>query len=237
MPTVQRLLLLIFSVITLNASAQIGEHRSQWGLGVSGGITLNRVSFAPSVTQDMKISPSFGLVARYTSEKYFSMICSIQFELNYANLGWKEDIISSHQQPLADTYKRDIHYIQLPILARLGIGKEKRGLMGYLVAGPQIGYAFSEKSIKGDIWTLTPSGKPDRLGNINAQYDLPVERRFDYGITAGLGMELSTKIGHFMIEGRYYLGLSDIFGNSKKDPFSRSDNNTIYARMTYLFDL
>ncbi len=50
-------------------------------------------------------------------------------------------------------------------------------------------------------------------------------------------MELHTKIGHFMLEGRYYYGLSDIYGNSKKDVFSRSNNGTIVAKLSYLFDI
>ena len=40
-----------------------------------------------------------------------------------------------------------------------------------------------------------------------------------------------------MLEGRYYYGLSDIFGNGKQDVFGRSANGTIAIRATYLFDI
>ncbi len=71
-----------------------------------------------------------------------------------------------------------------------------------------------------------------------AQYDLKIDHKFDYGIAAGIGLELNTaKIGHFTVEGRYYYGLSDIFGNSKKDVFSRSANGTIYVKMGYYITL
>jgi hypothetical protein len=66
---------------------------------------------------------------------------------------------------------------------------------------------------------------------------MPIQKKFDYGITAGAGMELTTNIGHFLIEGRYYYGLSDIYKNSKKDVFSRSNNGAIVAKVTYLFDV
>ena len=66
---------------------------------------------------------------------------------------------------------------------------------------------------------------------------MPIQNKFDYGITAGLGVELTSKVGHFLVEGRYYYGLSDIYKNSKKDVFSRSNNGVIYAKLTYLFDV
>ena len=66
---------------------------------------------------------------------------------------------------------------------------------------------------------------------------MSVSKKFDYGIAAGAGIELNTKAGHFILEGRYYYGLSDLFGNSKKDVFSRSNNGTIQAKITYLFDI
>ena len=40
-----------------------------------------------------------------------------------------------------------------------------------------------------------------------------------------------------MIEGRYYLGLSNLYGNSKTDPFAESGQRTIVAKITYLFDV
>ena len=43
--------------------------------------------------------------------------------------------------------------------------------------------------------------------------------------------------GNFIIEGRYFFGLSDMFGNAKADPFGRSANTTITAKVTYLIDI
>ena len=50
-------------------------------------------------------------------------------------------------------------------------------------------------------------------------------------------MEVNTAIGHFMIEGRYYFGLADIFNNGKADTFGRSAHGAIIAKATYLVDL
>ena len=71
-----------------------------------------------------------------------------------------------------------------------------------------------------------------------AQDTMSVEHRVDYGIAAGLGLEFSyPKIGHFIIEGRYYYGLGDIFGNTKRDYFGRSNFSNIVVKLTYLFNV
>ncbi len=70
------------------------------------------------------------------------------------------------------------------------------------------------------------------------QYDLQVQKKFEYGLTGGAGLDLSTRSGHhFLLEGRYYYALSDIFKNSKKDPFGRSANGAILIKASYLFDI
>ena len=50
-------------------------------------------------------------------------------------------------------------------------------------------------------------------------------------------MELSTSVGHFLLEGRYYYGLGDIYDNSKKGYFSRSAHGAIMVKLNYLFDI
>ena len=40
-----------------------------------------------------------------------------------------------------------------------------------------------------------------------------------------------------MLEGRYYYGLGDIFDNSKRDYFGRSNLGNIVVKLTYLFDI
>ena len=216
--------------VAQHTTAQIGDHRNDLAIGINGGYTLNSVMFNPSILQKMKGAPTLGFTARYTCEKYFKSLCSIQMEVNYANLGWEENIETS-----SDTYKRDINYIQVPLLARMGWGYEQRGALFYIVAGPQVGFCISEKGHKGGLFDESTLNL--RPGLIYQQYDMPVKNKFEYGITAGAGLEINTKIGHFFVEGRYYYGLSDIFGNGKKDVFGRSANGTIVIKAGYLFDI
>lgn len=231
------LLFLLVVIPALDTFAQIGESRRAISVGVNAGVLMNKVSFTPSIKQNWHVGPTFGLTVRIMSERYFKTYCALQFELNYAQLGWNEKILNSNIESLPDTYQRHLNYFEIPFLARLGWGKESEGLMGFFAVGPQIGYLFSEKSKQSSTWTFDSAGYPDRPNGMFAQYSMSVSKKFDYGIAAGAGIELNTKAGHFILEGRYYYGLSDLFGNSKKDVFSRSNNGTIQAKITYLFDI
>lgn len=224
------LLLLLAVLLCAPVHAQVGEHRNDLTIGLNGGYLLNRTSFNPTIKKKYKGGETFGVTVRYTCEKYFAAICAIQAEINYANMGWKEDI---DPELSSDTYYRDMRYIQMPIFARLSWGREHKGfLFGFLI-GPQLGYCFSETEHYSDPWAGTP-----RPNNVTQQYGKAVERRFEYGISGGLSFEIGTKrAGRFMLEGYYFYGLSDIFNNSKKDPFGRSANGAIIVKAAYLYDI
>lgn len=219
--------------------AQVGDQRSQWSLGLNGGVSLNKILFTPNIRQFYQIGPVAGLTARYTSEKYYGLICAIQIETNYWRAGWKEDIVSSNALTLPDTYQRKIDYIQVPIMASLGLGEEQRGFKGFLLAGPQLSYALRDEELRSSTWTTHEVNgvlQPNRANGVVAQYGKSIENHLDYGIVGGLGAEFTTGIGHFIVDARYYYGLSDIFHNAKKDPFAKSANNTLMLKFTYLLD-
>lgn len=224
------LLSLLFPLLPGGAFAQVGEYRSQLALGLNGGCALNKVSFDPTVKQTFHPGFTAGLTLRYTSEKYFGMLCALQAEVNYAELGWKEVIETS-----TDTYERRVSYVQVPLLARLGFGREHRGAMGYLVLGPQLAFCIGDEDKRTGEWSEATLALRPNL--VTQQYKLDIQKKFEYGLTGGLGVELNTRAGHFMLEGRYYFALSDLFNNSKADPFARSANGTIIGKVTYLFDV
>lgn len=109
---------------------------------MNGGVNISSVSFMPRIREGKQIGPSFGLTARYISEKYFSMICGIQMELNYSQRGWKE----VYEDETGDTYHRAMNYLELPILAHLAFGKDEGNGLRFIVnLGPQFGYLLNEK--------------------------------------------------------------------------------------------
>lgn len=227
----------------LFANAQIGEHRNTLSLGANAGYNLTNIRFTPKVVQSMKGGMNLGFTARYTVEKYFSTICSIQAELNYSQMGWKEDILDTNDQPVinattgqAENYERTINYIQIPFMAHLAWGHENKGLNFFVNAGPQLGIYMSE-STKSNF-DFAQMNTTDRANTIVAQDTMKVENKFDYGITAGAGIEWATpKIGRFTLEARYYYGLGNIYGDSKRDYFGSSNYGSIIIKLGWLFDI
>ena len=230
----------------MTASAQVGEYRTDFAVGVNGGYMMNKISFQPEVPQDMMGGLTGGLTLRYTCERYFKSICAIVAEVNYAQMGWKENIEDINNEPVyyyddIDKqnplyYERRINYVQIPVMARLGWGRERKGFQGFFQIGPQIGVYMSESTDT----TIEPGRgtKTTRSSVVVAQENMPVENKFDYGIAGGAGIEFShPKIGHLLLEGRYYFGLGNIFGNTKQDYFGKSNQGTIVVKMSYLFDI
>ena len=224
--------LLTIALIASSLAAQVGELRNNLAVGFNAGYNLSSVDFSPTIKQGLQPGYAGGLTLRYTSEKYFSLICAAQLELNFAQRGWNETIDDGTN----NTYSRTTNYIEIPFFAHLGWGEEERGMQFFVNAGPQIGLFLNDTEHYGftqeDPWNTNW-----RPNNIIQQYGKAVENRLEYGIAGGLGMELKSAIGNFLIEGRYFFGLSDMFGNSKADPFGRSANTTITAKVTYLVDL
>ena len=240
----KRLLSMFISLVCFitTAGAQIGEYRSEFSIGGGGGYVLSQVGFMPEVPQKQHIGMMGGLAFRYTCEKYFSSVCAVIAEMNFVQAGWKEDLLTPEDNPVinaitgsAEQFEHTINYLQIPVFARLGWGRERRGVQAFFQAGPQIGILLGE-STKSNF-KFNEMNLAERTSKIVAQDTMSVERKFDYGITAGIGLEISLpSIGHILVEGRYYYGLGDIYRNSKRDYFGRSNLTNIVIKMTYLFD-
>lgn len=221
----KRIALTILTLLSvIYADAQVEQPRRRFELGVAGGMNFSRMELQPSIRQKFQEGYGGGLTLRYTSEKYFSMICATQLEINFSQRGWEEDFDDGTD----NNYARTINYVEIPFFAHVSWGKEERGFQFFLNLGPQFGFFINEREkYKGD-WDIAE--RPSALRPI---YGKKTENKFDYGIAGGLGIEWKTRAGNFILEGRYYYALADIFGNSKTDDFGRSANNTIYARIGY----
>ena len=238
---------ILVSIVLLGFSidmmGQIGQHRNDFSIGANAGYTLSNVGFTPKVTQNMHTGTTFGFATRYVCEKYFKTICSIYAEVNYTQMGWKENIRDTKNQPVmnsatgvAEQYERTLNYLQIPIFAHLAWGKENRGLQFFFQAGPQFGFLLNETTTSN--FDFASRNTADRASQVCAQDTMSVENKFDYGIAAGLGVEYTIpKVGHFILEGRYYYGLGNIYGDSKRDYFAKSNNSAIVVKLTYLFDI
>ena len=145
--------LLIFSFLHFFIAAsvaQVGEYRTDLAVGVNGGYVMSNVAFVTKVPQTMLGGITGGFTARYTCEKYFSSICAVTGELNFAQIGWNEDILDKSDKPVplhTDPsqnlyYRRKMTYVQVPLLARLGWGRERNGFQAFAVSESRIKYFF-----------------------------------------------------------------------------------------------
>ncbi len=230
----------------LRVEAQIGEYRNNFSVGVNGGYVMSSVDFDPSVPQGQHGGLTGGVSFRYVCEKYFKTICSIYGEINYASLGWKEDIktldnasVINPVTGLAEEYSRTITYVQVPIFAHLAWGKEEKGLNFFINLGPQFGWYLGEStSTNYEFDERNLDSETGRSNTVVAQDTMKVENKFDYGIAVGAGIEYSVpKVGHFLLEARYYYGLGNIYGSSKRDYFGKSSLSNIVIKVSYLFDI
>ncbi len=126
--------------------------------------------------------------------------------------------------------------MQIPLLAHLAWGRETKGVNFFVNAGPQLGIYLSEKTTSN--FNFDERNTTDRANSVVAQDTMAVENKFDYGIAAGVGLEYShPKLGHFILEGRYYYGLGNLYGDSKRDYFGSSNFSTITIKLSWLVDI
>ena len=218
----------IFLVVVLMAVAAQGQTHYEGNVAIGGkaGVTLSKLRFNPSVPQTMLLGTMAGVTFRYMEEKHFGLIA----ELNMEQRGWKEKFEGYDFQ-----YQRRFTYIQLPILTHVYFGNER--FHCFFNAGPEVGMMISE-STKSNFDYSNWHSVPDfpSANRKTEQYNLSVKSKLDYGISAGLGLELiASNRSSFLLEGRFYYGLRDVFSNHKGDPFSGSSSMSIMVSLGYYY--
>lgn len=205
------------------------EYSPNFAIGAKGGVTMSTVSFSPEVHKKMTQGVTMGVAARYTEEKYFGLIA----EINFTQRGWEEDFTEDEAPQF--TYKRTLNYVSIPLLTHIYFGSKK--FRGFVNLGPEVSFMLSS-SIDANFDYKNYASIPDFPQGYrnNEQLSKEIDRKFDYGIAGGAGMELIIKRRHsIMLEGRYYFGLGNIFNDSKRDYFAASRNQSIEVTLKYMF--
>jgi len=217
-----RIVLIAFCLAAFQFVSAQNDFHKELSVGVNGSLMFSSVSFTPRplLSQNKLIRAAGGLTVRYISEKNIGL----QFELNYSQRGWKE-CDSEHPDK---RYARALNYLEFPVFTHLycTAGKYFRLVTNL---GPQIGYLLNEKILEFNVLEDTENEWKSQY------YTQKAQRRFDWGLCFGGGIEFRTGIGNFILDGRYYYGLSDIFNNSRADRFASSSNQIISVKLTYLF--
>ena len=213
------------TIATAHSAVAIDFSSHNISVGVKGGASLSRVNFQSSVPQKMQPGIVLGGSFRYIEEKHFGIIA----EVNLEQRGWKEDF-----KPLEGySYSRTLTYIQVPLLTHIYFGSDKARF--FFNAGPEIGMMIGSKTSSNfDYENVEANEDFQKNYRKIEQFTMPVHRKFDYGISAGLGLEVNIAPKHALnLEGRFYYGLNDIFSNRKSDPFQGSSSMSIMITLGY----
>lgn len=211
----------------------IDSANAQVGIGVKGGLNLSKLTFDvkndPNTINNFYPAGSFGLVANFKFNKFFSL----QPELLYSEQGTKlvgKEYIYSFTMPDGTTYSStspageailQLNYFQIPILTKISIGSEK--VRGFINVGPYLGYLLSGKEKN------SSQGK-EREEKIDFDDATTKEtiNRIDLGVSGGLGIAFKVGPGDIFVEGRYNLGLIDIIkGEVRKQIYYEAIYNRV----------
>ncbi len=108
---------------------------------------------------------------------------------------------------------------------------------GFINLGPEFGYMIGDNITSNFDYKNYKEIEGFPAGfRTNEQLAMDIQNKFDYGIAAGIGMELLIKQRHsIMLEGRYYYGLGNIFKATKRDFFGASRGMSIEITLGYMF--
>ena len=230
--------LFVFSTFAVNA--QQNQFLHEVALGVNGGVNFYKVSFLynnPMKSQElgdvgMQLGMKGGVSVRYISMKHFG----VQLEMNLMQGGWKEkfpekdSILNSTGERIDFSgveISSRLNYIEIPLLAHIYFGKKTRFFVNL---GPKLGILVTYGEKKSNL-------SPEQLGIFSKNdpriYDNG-HNSFDYGLSAGGGLDMQIGRLHAILEGRYTFGFGDVYSNSKKDVYQRSSNQNFGLTMAFL---
>jgi hypothetical protein len=182
------LLVTILGATKVSAQEQqtVTENKLSPKFGIKAGLNLTNMYVQDVSDENMKAGLTAGVYAKLPVARGFS----IQPELLYSNKGAKEtynNFIEGEGE-----YRFNLHYIELPVLAVVNIGKNFN-----IHAGPYVSW-LAGASIK----DLNDDGTIENITDLEAENF----NRIDYGVAGGIGIDIQ----NFTIGARYNYGLREI---------------------------
>lgn len=218
-------LTLIALIISLSAAAQ-RYYEPDFAIGAKAGATVSEMAWSPTVRQQFTPGFTAGICMRYTEENHFGLVA----ELNFTQRGWAEKFAPE----TGLSYARHFSYVQLPVMTQIFFGNEKWRY--FINLGPEIGLMVGDKisaNFNYKDLTQVPSFPAKHRAD---QLNMGVARKFDYGIAGGMGLEMRLNKKHsFLLEGRFYYGLANVFPSSRRDIFGASRGMSIECTIGYMF--
>jgi hypothetical protein len=183
-------------ILTLGYTSYGQTNKIEIGIEGSPSLVFLRGNDVIDNTQKPTIGVSCGLFFQYNINKFFSLRTNLAYERKGSRAsGVATDIKGNYLGEI--TINTNFDYVTLPILARATYGKK---IHLFVNSGPYIGYLFKHSIV------ITGDNIPTTTDEDISQY-----KRFDIGITGGLGLSIPIKTKFaFSFEVRNNLGLNNI---------------------------
>ncbi len=214
------IVLLVFGAWAVQAQS---DFKKEFYIGAKGGISATQVRFYPNVQQSFFQGNTGGLVLRMISEPHIG----IQLEVNYIEKGWQEKPLTEGSEK---QYFHRLNYIDIPVMTHVNLGK--KALRFTLNLGPSMSYLYGEEQ------GFKPSGDFPAESEFAEEYwNQPIDSKFDFLFTGGLGVEYHLKGGSAIsLEGRAFYSLPNLF-DSDNYSYKSSQSNGAQVTLAYLFRL
>ncbi len=160
-------------------------------VGVIGGYALYEVDFTPTVDVQTLPGQRFGVALRYFDKQ----LVGFQAEVAYETAGWQETYGEN------TVYERRTDYAELQLLTQFSVGRG--AVQPMLQLGPYLSVPVGDRErLPADF---DPLQEP---ANSYRGRELPF--RLNYGLRAGLGLNLELGPVTVQLDGRYLQGFSNL---------------------------
>jgi hypothetical protein len=211
---------LFFAAVSIFCLTTSAIAQSSFGLRVAANLANVSISSGVDIPDTKAVfGPAFGIVAEIGAGD----MLAFQPELLYSGhgFGFEEESL------LGETVEINIryNYLQIPLLAKLKLGSEAVGIN--IVAGPHLGFGI------GDITAETMFlGEKEKD---TSSWEDAGQKKFDLGVTGGVGLTFPAGPGVFGLDARYQLGLTNIIEDPDED--EKASNRVLQVGLSFLIPI
>lgn len=193
--------LVLLLLTSLSVFGQL-RHEQQSQIGVRLGVNFTSIDDGMDQLEGIDEEPRMPRInAGLAASFWMNDIVAFAPELNYSQRGFQLEANNNASSPLTTggTYTTRYNYVEVPLLLRATFGQQL--VRGYVNLGPSVSYLLSGKE-----------KEETALGTMETSIDTEDKKYnlFEVGAAAGGGVHFNTQAGSFMLDFRYYTGLTDI---------------------------
>lgn len=194
------------------ALGTLATAEAQIGIGLRGGILTTSASFDDdeTATEVLEEENVTGYTIGIPIEIAVSNVFSLQPEVNFQARGTSvlNEFDSEDGQPLSQSIERDINFVEIPFLVKLGYTTESFTVAA--VAGPSWSYALSGTTTAGDVIDDAEEIVESVAGEYDIDFDEEGYNRSQWGGHVGLQGGIPAGPGKIILDARYQFAFTTI---------------------------